>query len=140
MSDDLDLNLLQAGYRSTRQRRAVFEVLGALRDHPTAEDVYESVRTRVPRISLATVYKALESLVASGLARKLTGMNGTRHYDHCAEDHYHATCRSCGAIFDISPDPELQRLASQIEFTGFTAERATVDITGLCDHCRSRRH
>lgn len=136
MSDDLDLTLLQAGYRTTRQRRAVYDVLASLHNHPTAEEVYASVRPKLPRISLATVYKALESLVVAGLARKIGGLDGTAHFDPCAEEHYHATCRGCGAIFDIPPDPGLQRLLAQIEFTGFSAEKATVDIVGVCDRCR----
>ena len=46
--------------------RAVYDYLTESRHHPTAEDVYHAVRSTIPKISLATVYKALESLVATG--------------------------------------------------------------------------
>ena len=44
--------------------------------HPTAEEVYHAVRSAIPKISLATVYKALEALVATGMAAKLTAGAG----------------------------------------------------------------
>ena len=71
-----DLVLRQAlqenGHRYTDQRAAVFRHVARSRVHPTAEDVFLGVRTEVPGISLATVYKSLETLVNCGLAKKLT--------------------------------------------------------------------
>ena len=64
--------LEQAGWRYTRQRAAVFDYLCSVESHPTAEEVYLTVRRRLPKISLATVYKALEALVDCHLADKLT--------------------------------------------------------------------
>ena len=54
-----------AGCRYTAQRVAVFGYLEQVKTHPTAEEVYRAVRKQMPRISLATVYKALEALVGS---------------------------------------------------------------------------
>jgi Fur family transcriptional regulator, peroxide stress response regulator len=56
--------------RFTRQRAAVYNYLRDSDQHPTAEEVFSAVKSRIPRISLATVYKALDALVASRLARK----------------------------------------------------------------------
>src|SRR3990170_3774662 len=78
-----------AGWRCTPQRVAVFDFLCRAQSHPTAEDVYRAVRRQIPRISLATVYKALEALVAAKLASKLTNGDGSARYDCRAEDHYH---------------------------------------------------
>ncbi len=84
----------QAGLRRTPQRLAVYEHLSRSDAHPTAEDVYQSVRTQLPRISLATVYKALEALVSVGVATKLApGPRGTRsRYDARPDRHYHFRC------------------------------------------------
>ncbi len=57
-----------AGSRYTRQRAEVFAFLQSVETHPTVEEVYRAVRRRVPRISLATVYNALEALVSARLA------------------------------------------------------------------------
>src|SRR5690606_29785584 len=60
------------GQRFTEQRAAVYRHLLATDSHPTADEVFTAVRSEIPDISLATVYKALETLVGCGLAAKLT--------------------------------------------------------------------
>jgi Fur family peroxide stress response transcriptional regulator len=64
--------LERAGWRMTRQRAAVFDYLRSVESHPTADQVFNAVRPQIPKLSLATVYKALEALVDAGLAAKLT--------------------------------------------------------------------
>ena len=55
----------------------------------------------MPRLSLATVYKALDALVAAGVAARLTDGAGTARYDGRAEAHYHFRCARTGAIVDL---------------------------------------
>jgi Fe2+ or Zn2+ uptake regulation protein len=100
-----------AGLRCTPQRLAVYDRLTRASHHPTAEEVYRSVRTDLPRISLATVYKALETLVATGVATKLTageGDSGAR-YDARCDRHYHFRCLKSGTVHDLPTtfDPDL---------------------------------
>jgi Fur family peroxide stress response transcriptional regulator len=78
-----------AGWRFTRQRAAVFKFLRSVHTHPTAEEVYTSVCPLIPNISLATVYKSLETLVACKLASKLTFGEGPARYDCRVDNHYH---------------------------------------------------
>src|ERR1700753_3171257 len=86
---DLRATLEAAGWRMTRQRAAVFDHLRRADHHPTAEELYQGVRATVPSISPATVYKALETLVDSGLATKLVAANGSARYDARGDHHYH---------------------------------------------------
>ena len=46
-----------SGLRLTKQRQEVYQVLLEQRDHPTANEVYQRVRKKLPSISLATVTK-----------------------------------------------------------------------------------
>jgi len=98
-----------AGWRCTRQRVAVFDYLRSVVSHPTAEEVYVAVRRRLPKISLATVYKALEALVQSGLADKLTTGEGPARYDCHSHEHYHFRCLKSGDVHDLPApyDPQL---------------------------------
>ena len=64
--------LQENGHRFTDQRAAVFRLVARSRVHPTAEDVFLGVRTEVPGISLATVYKSLETLSAVAWPRSST--------------------------------------------------------------------
>ena len=57
--------------RMTHQRRIILEELRNTRSHPTADEVYEIVRKRIPKISLGTVYRNLELLSESGVIQKL---------------------------------------------------------------------
>jgi Fe2+ or Zn2+ uptake regulation protein len=68
---------------------ALYDALRECCCHPTAEELYHMARTRVTRLSLATVYNTLEALHAAGLARKLPTENGCSRYDADTSDHLH---------------------------------------------------
>jgi Fe2+ or Zn2+ uptake regulation protein len=109
--------LESAGWRCTRQRSAVFAYLRSVDTHPTAEQVFHAVRQSIKRISLATVYKALEALVDSGLAARLASDDGTARYDGRPDAHYHLRCLATGQVRDLplEYDPQLlERLAPQL--------------------------
>jgi Fe2+ or Zn2+ uptake regulation protein len=79
----------------------VYAYLEQAHHHPTAIEVYEAVRRRLRRISLATVYNALEALVESRLANKLSSGAGSARYDCGGEDHYHLVDVATGEVRDL---------------------------------------
>jgi Fe2+ or Zn2+ uptake regulation protein len=97
------------GWRFTRQRAAVYAYLCSVGSHPTAEQVFAAVRQRIPNISLATVYKALEALVEIRVAARITDDGGVARYDGRSEAHYHLRCETTGEILDLplAYDPHL---------------------------------
>jgi Fur family peroxide stress response transcriptional regulator len=107
--EELRQVLERAGLRYTRQRSAVYAFLSQAPHHPTAEEVYQGVRSVLPHISLATVYKALEALVTCGLAAKLTAHDGSARYDARCDQHYHFRCLRSGRVEDLPTqfDPDL---------------------------------
>ena len=109
--DALRKALEAAGLRCTPQRLAIYDELTGAVHHPTAEEVFQAVRPRIPKISLATVYKALEALVAIGAAHRLTPLDGTgsARYDARGEEHYHFRCLRTGTVHDLPTrfDPDL---------------------------------
>src|SRR5690554_2708347 len=102
------------GQRFTEQRAAVYRFLRGTTEHPTADDVYTAVRGQIADISLATVYKALETLVSCNLATKLTYGDESARYDARTDEHFHTRCLTCGAVRDVQtssitgPLPEIQ--------------------------------
>ncbi|MFO0877494.1 MAG: transcriptional repressor [Gemmataceae bacterium] len=118
---DLRQVLEQAGRRFTRQRAAVYSFLRSVDTHPTAEQVFAQVRLRIPNISLATVYKALEALVDLGLAARLADSGGGPiRYDGRPQPHYHFRCEKTGQVRDLELpyDPQLlDRLAPDLLHT-----------------------
>src|SRR5947207_2832478 len=94
--------LESAGWRCTPQREAVYAHLSRAPHHPTAEEVYQGVKATIPKISLATVYKALEALVAAGLVTKLAAGDTSARYDARSDLHYHLRCLRSGAVEDLA--------------------------------------
>lgn len=125
-----------SGQRFTEQRAAVFRYLSHTDVHPTADEVFLNVRDSVPGISLATVYKSLETLVGCGLAVKLTYGDGSSRYDGRTDPHHHVRCLACGMVADLPdrvPDGQLARLeeaAHDFRVTGLRLE-----LTGYCADC-----
>ena len=124
------------GQRFTEQRAAVYRYLVSTDTHPTAEDVFRSVRTEVPVISLATVYKGLETLVGCGLAVKLSYGDGSARYDGRTDPHHHARCLGCSRMFDVPGHFPEQDLAGLQETThGFHVTGYRLELTGYCTEC-----
>jgi Fe2+ or Zn2+ uptake regulation protein len=125
-----------SGQRFTEQRAAVYRRLLAAEDHPTADDVFTAVRTEIPDISLATVYKSLETLVGCGLAVKLTYGDGSARYDARTDPHPHARCLSCGAMMDLPGKLPAEALRDLGPVDGFAVEGYRLELVGYCSACR----
>lgn len=132
----LRLALEVRGQRYTEQRAAVYRFLYATDVHPTAEDVFRRVRLDLPGISLATVYKSLETLVACGLAQKLGYGAGSARYDGRTDPHSHARCLRCGSIADVSgPIPSSEPIDVEGHRGPFRVTGVRLELTGYCADC-----
>jgi Fur family peroxide stress response transcriptional regulator len=100
-SDALAQRLSDSGLRSTPQREAIYSVLLAKRDHPTAEDVFARAKPEMPMISLATVYNCLETLVQCNLVRAVNFERGPTRYCPNLRPHAHFHDEQTGATHDI---------------------------------------
>jgi Fur family ferric uptake transcriptional regulator len=119
----------------TRQRKVILEELQRTDTHPTAEEVYERVRQRLPRVSLATVYRNLEVLSESGTVLKLE-MGGRRRYDgNTARRHYHVKCVRCGSVGDVPSSAVTKLDYREADIDGFRVLGHELVFTGLCARC-----
>ena len=129
-----------AGLRCTPQRLAVYDELTRADHHPTADEVYRRVKGRIPNISLATVYKALDALESRGLAAKLAAGSGPALYDARSEGHYHLRCLRSGRIQDLPTpfDPDLiakldPGLGRRLRDRGFRVTGYRLELVGYFD-------
>jgi Fe2+ or Zn2+ uptake regulation protein len=122
--------LESSGWRYTSQRAAVYNHLCTARNHPTAEAIYAVVRRTLPKISLATVYKALEALVDCGLAAKLTSADGPCRYDPRTEEHYHLHCLKTQRIEDLDTPFDHHLIAKLDPVLGDSLRRQGFHLTG----------
>ena len=124
-----------SGQRFTDQRAAVYRYLCGTDQHPTADEVFTAVRTQITDISLATVYKALETLVSCELATKLTYGDGSARYDARTDDHCHARCLACGAVRDVETSSIAGPLPDIHPTDGFRIEGYRLEVVGYCGAC-----
>jgi len=130
--------LAAAGERVTRQRLLVADALAAVGRQVSAQDLYNRLRRRDPRIGRATVFRTLEALVAAGVARRLEQDGHVYGYVACRpEHHHHLACDRCGRVEEIGEGyiaPVAERVAADL---GFTIDDARLDFYGLCADCRA---
>lgn len=120
----------------TPQRELIIQELRSAKDHPTAEELYERVRARRPRISLATVYRNLETLARAGLIKKLEAAGSRRRFDGNLFPHLHMRCVKCGRVMDAPF--ELRQITSEIprEIQGHRVVGHNLEILVICISCR----
>jgi Fur family peroxide stress response transcriptional regulator len=129
----------ERGLPVTVQRRAVLEELLLSEEHPSADQIFQGVRRRIPGISHTTVYRVLELLVNLGLARRTGNPGSTTRYDPNLQRHHHLICSSCERISDLE-DPSLDSMTlPEPERTGFEIVDYSIHFQGLCPECRRKR-
>ena len=125
------------GLRLTAPRRLILEVLRATDAHPTASDVYARVRRRLPRVSLATVYRNLRRLAAEGVLLERADSTGMR-FDANLDRHDHFTCLACRRVYDV-PAPPRRRAAGGVPAgADFEVLDRRTEFYGRCAACRRR--
>ncbi len=126
--------------RMTKQRQVILEELRMMHTHPTADELYERVRDRLPRISLGTVYRNLEKLAASGMIRRLEKTGSQMRFDGDLHDHQHIRCILCGRIEDIEAEPEPTHCDYKlVAGTGFRLIERRVEYVGVCPACEAKK-
>ncbi len=123
-------------FRLSRQRQVILEELNKVKSHPTALEVYEMVRRRLPRISLGTVYRNLDVLSESGQILKIESAGTQRRYDATTDEHYHLRCLRCGRVEDAPVEPVAsinELLSGKCDFA-ITGHR--LEFLGYCAACQ----
>jgi Fe2+ or Zn2+ uptake regulation protein len=127
-------------YRMTNQRQVILEEIQKINTHPTADEIYEIVRKRLPRISLGTVYRNLEILSACGLIQKIGPLSSQMRFDGITKNHYHLRCIYCGRVKDAPLDP-MENLENAIrEKSDYTIIDHKLEFIGICPKCKKGEH
>ena len=135
--------LRDQGGRMTSQRRLICETLEAMSGHPTAEELFENVRSVDPSISLSTVYRTLRWLEAEGLVstRRFDGDPRQDRFDPAyPADHHHFLCTICKAVIEFDHPLILQLSAEFEKNNNVLVDCASVELYGLCSRCKDERN
>ncbi len=118
----------------TPQRSAVYKALLEAPDHPTPEALFATVRSEMPNISLATIYKALEALRRLGVVREVARLGEARRFDANTDHHHHLVCTHCGRVSDLDR-AGFGELGPPADLDGFVPSEVTVQVFGRCAAC-----
>ena len=129
------MNGIDSNIRLTSQRQIILEELRKVKSHPTADEMYDMVRKRLPRIGLVTVYRNLELLAKLGIIRKLEGDCKQKRFDGDISPHYHIRCIKCSRVDDIfiKIDSELEKGAASC--CDYKILDHHVQFSGICSKC-----
>jgi Fur family transcriptional regulator, peroxide stress response regulator len=129
--------LKSKGLKVTPQRVAIFEAIVKLKNHPTAENVIEYIKTNHPNISVGTVYKVLDSLVENALVNKVKTEKDIMRYDAILSNHHHLYCSETDRIEDYE-DEKLNTLINgyfkKNKIKNFKVQDIKLQITGKFDN------
>lgn len=104
----------RAGLRMTGHRRLVAQVVGEADDHPDVEELYHRAHKRDPKISLATVYRAVKMFEEAGILEKLDFGDGRARYEDAHRAHHdHLIDANTGQVIEFV-DPEIEELQQRI--------------------------
>jgi Fur family transcriptional regulator, peroxide stress response regulator len=124
------------GVPLTVQRRVVLQTVLERDDHPTADQIFEAAKDRVPGISRTTVYRVLDTLADMGAIRRLHHAGASARFDGKTHRHHHMICKRCNQVIDLE-DEKLDRLrVSHVSSEGFDIEDFSVHLIGTCSACR----
>ncbi len=127
---------LEKNMRLTNQRQVILEELRKVTSHPTASEVYDMVRKRLPRIGLGTVYRNLELLADCKTIQKVDVGGMQKRFDGNPSPHYHIRCLGCGRVDDVHMDTVDAMEAEAADTSGYQILGHHVEFTGFCGKCR----
>jgi Fe2+ or Zn2+ uptake regulation protein len=122
------------GLKVTPQRQAIFRALHASDAHPTADAVYDTVRSEMPTISLRTVYQTLNDLATMGELASVDLGTGSSRFDPDTTPHHHLVCTGCGRVDDLHAEFPGVRLPAG-DRRGFEVTATEIVFRGRCRDC-----
>lgn len=122
------------GGKMTAQRTLIYRALDGDTSHPTAEELHARLSPQLPHLSLTTVYKTLNELVAWGELRRIDAGDGRIRFDPDVREHAEAVCLRCHRVDDV---PESSgRAPLPRELAGYAIVRGAEIYYGYCPRCR----
>ncbi|WP_143959713.1 Fur family transcriptional regulator [Litoribacter populi] len=125
--------ITEGGLKFTHQRMVIYQAIAEAENHPTAERVFEQVKSDNPSISLGTVYKTLDSFVTAGIIQKFVDNKGVMRFDGVLEAHSHLYCKKTNEISDYkNADLEslLKKFFDKNQIEDFEIDEISIVIKG----------
>lgn len=121
--------------KHSKPRSDILDVFLSSEGHLSAQELYDQVKLKNPRVGFATVYRTLKLLEESGLARSLDYGDGTQRYEPDRFQHHHIICTACNRTIEFL-SPELEALLQDVQKShDYLPQRHAVRILSMCEDC-----
>ncbi len=118
----------------TKYEYAIYHIITDSARHLTVEEIYGEMKSRYPKIVIATVYNNVNKLWKAGLIHKVSVENMPDRYDRTVK-HDHLVCQGCGKLSDVSFEDLTASLRRQLG-EGFLSY--DLKVFYLCPDCRKQ--
>lgn len=121
----------------SRKRVAIYQTLADTKVHPTAEWVYNQLKSEYSDLSLGTVYRNIKKFCQEEKVRSIGVINGQEHFDADLDPHAHFVCNCCGSILDVDKNFFTDEIKEEISRQySFLIETEELMFRGLCSKCK----
>jgi Fur family transcriptional regulator, peroxide stress response regulator len=129
----LKVKLRDKGLKATPRRLSILEAIIELNNHPTAEEIIKFIRNQNLNIATATVYKALDIMVARKVIIKVDTEKHIIRYDAILEPHHHLYSAESNIIKDYDNEEInkiLEKYFKKNKIQDFYIEEIKLQIIG----------
>lgn len=123
--------------RNTRQRQLVLDAVRSRRDHPTADQIYQSVHAVDAHVSRGTVYRNLNLLCDKQEIFRVV-MSDCDRFDLRTDPHYHMRCVVCGHVEDVDIPYNQEYDLALAQKTGYQILCHRLVVEGICPDCQKQ--
>ena len=128
----------ERGARLTPVRQRVLEIIWQSHRPLGAYAILDVLSGEGHSSAPPTVYRALEFLLMHGLVHRLSSLNafiGCAHPGHPGAGQF-LLCTHCGTAAELNDAAIERTIERRVAVEGFTSQVHTVEISGICPHCR----
>ena len=128
---------MKARINYSEKRQAIIDLFSETSEHPSAEWIYNSLKPKFPRLTLATVYRNIARFKKDGAVRSLAVVDGHERYDGNLSEHAHFICDMCGSVSDLDiPLPD--DIGAYVELEGYRVAVRQLFLRGRCPSCAAK--
>ena len=134
--DDQSRLLRQHNLKVTPQRTAILKHLLHSHAHPTAEMIFNDIVIEYPSMSLATVYKTLDTLTNERIITEFNIGEDSNRYDSNRTPHAHFRCTCCSTVIDIELPNFFENIDEEVSKAyGIKIVDSEMSFYGNCQSC-----
>lgn len=131
--------LKERHFRLTPQRVELVRLIAVSDGHPSASELYASIKRQFPTMSYATVYKTLALLKEMNQVFEIDLHSESRYDGNRPEPHPHLICIQCNKIIDGDVSLDQESLRNLEQASGYQILRPQISLYGLCPDCKEER-